>query len=56
MNAVIAACKQAGLVPFTHFNRLQVAPPLVISEEDLIKGIEIMDAALDVADSYYTGA
>ena len=55
MNAVVAACKQAGLVPFVHFNRLQVAPPLVISEEDLIKGLDIMDAALDVADGYYTG-
>src|SRR5690606_19339119 len=43
MNAVVAACKQAGLVPFVHFNRLQVAPPLVISEEDLIKGLDIMD-------------
>lgn len=55
MDAVVAACKQAGLFPFVHFNRLQVAPPLITSEENLIKGLAIMDAALDVADGYYTG-
>lgn len=54
-NAVIAACKNAGLWPFAAGNRLQIAPPLVISEEDLVRGLEIIDAALDVADSYYTG-
>ncbi|MGO1737150.1 MAG: aminotransferase class III-fold pyridoxal phosphate-dependent enzyme, partial [Leucobacter sp.] len=55
MNAVVAACKDAGLWPFTHFNRLQIAPPLIISEEDLVRGLDIIDAALTVADSYYTG-
>ncbi|MFF8819093.1 MULTISPECIES: aspartate aminotransferase family protein [Leucobacter] len=54
-NAVIAACKNAGLWPFAAGNRLQIAPPLVISEEDLVKGLDIIDAALEVADSYYTG-
>ncbi|XPP27294.1 MAG: aspartate aminotransferase family protein [Leucobacter sp.] len=52
MNAVIAACKDAGLWPFTHFNRLQIAPPLIVSEADLVRGLDIIDAALDVADSY----
>lgn len=51
-NAVVAACKQAGLWPFAAGNRLQVAPPLVISEEDLVKGLDIIDEALNVADSY----
>ena len=53
-NAVVAACKKAGLWPFAAGNRLQVAPPLVISEEDLIKGLDIIDEALNVADSYVT--
>ena len=52
MNQVGAACKSAGLWPFTHFNRLHVAPPLVITEEELVRGLEIIDHALDVADSY----
>lgn len=55
MNAVIAACKDAGLWPFTHFNRLQIAPPLIVSEADLVRGLEIIDAALTVADSYVVG-
>ena len=53
-NAVVAACKKAGLWPFAAGNRLQVAPPLVISEDDLIKGLDIIDEALNVADSYVT--
>ena len=55
-NAVVAACKQAGLWPFAAGNRLQIAPPLIISEEDLVRGLDIIDEALKVADSYYTGS
>ncbi|GAA5030808.1 aspartate aminotransferase family protein [Microbacterium fluvii] len=50
--AVAAACKKAGLWPFTHFNRVHVAPPLVITEDELVRGLDIIDAALDVADEY----
>jgi len=50
MTAFAAACKKAGLWPFTHFNRVHVAPPLVISEEDLVRGLDIIDEALTVAD------
>lgn len=49
---VAAACKKAGLWPFTHFNRIHVAPPLVISEEDLVRGLGIIDAALAAADAH----
>jgi len=55
-NAVVAACKNAGLWPFAAGNRLQIAPPLIIGEEDLVRGLDIIDEALGVADSYYTGA
>lgn len=55
MAAVVKACKDAGLWPFAHFNRLQLAPPLIISEADLDRGLAIIDAALDVADTFYTG-
>src|SRR5699024_1999969 len=51
-NEVVAACKEAGLWPFAAGNRIQVAPPLIISEEDLVKGLDIIDRALDVADRY----
>ena len=50
MTAFAAACKKAGLWPFTHFNRAHVAPPLVITEEELVRGLDIIDEALAVAD------
>lgn len=49
-----AACKQSGLWPFTHFNRTHVVPPLTISEDDLRKGLAIIDDALTVTDRYVT--
>jgi taurine---2-oxoglutarate transaminase len=52
MAAVAVACKQAGLWPFLHFNRLHVAPPLVITEDELVRGLDIIDAALSVADDH----
>jgi taurine--2-oxoglutarate transaminase len=50
MAAFAAACKKAGLWPFTHFNRVHVAPPLVITEDELVRGLDIIDEALAVAD------
>ncbi len=54
MNEVMAACKAGGVWPFAHFNRLHVAPPLVIEEEQLRAGIAAIDEALDVADAHST--
>ncbi|MFM9718910.1 aspartate aminotransferase family protein, partial [Streptomyces galilaeus] len=50
MAAFAAACKKAGLWPFTHFNRVHVAPPLVITEDELVRGLDIIDEVLSVAD------
>ncbi|AHW64571.1 Putative aminotransferase [Corynebacterium glyciniphilum AJ 3170] len=47
-----AACKVRGLWPFMHFNRVHVAPPLVISEEELVRGLQITDEALGLLDQY----
>jgi len=52
MGAVAAACKAAGLWPFTHFNRLHVVPPVTISDDDVMIGLAIIDEALEVADGY----
>jgi taurine--2-oxoglutarate transaminase len=52
MAEVASACKAAGLWPFIHFNRVHIAPPLVISEEELRRGLDIIDEALTVADSF----
>ena len=51
MAKVVAACKEGGVWPFVHFNRLHVAPPLVITEDDLRPGLDVIDAALDRADA-----
>ncbi|MDI6100875.1 aspartate aminotransferase family protein [Actinoplanes sp. NEAU-A12] len=55
MNAVAAACKDRGLWPFVHFNRLHVVPPCTITAEELREGLAILDEALTTADTFYTG-
>jgi taurine--2-oxoglutarate transaminase len=55
MAEVAAACKERGLWPFTHFNRVHVVPPCVTTAADLATGLDLLDDALDVADRYYTG-
>lgn len=47
-----AACKAGGVWPFLSGNRIHLAPPLVISEDDLRAGLAAVDAALDVADRH----
>jgi len=52
MTEVVAACKERGLWPFTHFNRVHVVPPCTISADEVRQGIAILDEALAVADRY----
>ncbi|KAA8886278.1 aspartate aminotransferase family protein [Nocardia colli] len=52
MAKVTAAAKARGLWPFTAGNRLQIAPPLTTSADDLRIGLEIVDEVLEVADEY----
>ncbi|MBL7497247.1 aspartate aminotransferase family protein [Frankia sp. CNm7] len=54
MAAIAAACKERGLWPFTHFNRVHVVPPCTITADDLREGLAILDEALTVADSFTT--
>ncbi|MDO4929109.1 MAG: aspartate aminotransferase family protein [Corynebacterium sp.] len=55
MAEVVKACVSRGLLIFFSMHRIHITPPLNISEEDARKGLAILDAALDVADSFYTG-
>lgn len=52
MAELAEACRAGGVWPFVHFNRTHVAPPLVISEDDLRAGLAAIDSALDVTDRY----
>ncbi len=56
MNEFAAACKQRGVWPFTHFNRTHVVPPCTATADEVREGVAVLDEALAVADSYYTGA
>jgi taurine--2-oxoglutarate transaminase len=55
MNEVASACKQRGLWPFTHFNRVHVVPPCTVTADEVREGIAILDEALAIADGHYTG-
>jgi len=55
INAVAVACKERGLWPFTHFNRVHVVPPCTTGVEEAREGLAILDEALAVADSYVSG-
>jgi taurine--2-oxoglutarate transaminase len=46
MNAILAACRQGGVLPFANFNRIHVVPPLTISEDEVREGIGVLDVAL----------
>jgi len=55
MAELVAACKERGLYPFTHFNRMHVVPPCNTPVDEVLQGIEIIDEVLDLADARYTG-
>lgn len=52
MAQVATACKERGVWPFTHFNRVHIVPPLVIPEADLQRGLGVIDEALTTADGH----
>ena len=52
MNALVAACKSGGMLPFSNFNRIHMCPPCNVSDAEVAEGLAILDAALDVADEH----
>jgi len=46
IGALVAACKERGLLPFTNFNRIHLVPPLTSSASEVVEAIEILDDAL----------
>ncbi len=46
------ACKTRGLWPFIHMHRTHVAPPLVITADEVRQGVAVLDEALEVTDRY----
>jgi taurine--2-oxoglutarate transaminase len=50
MNEIVRSCRAGGVWPLVHHNRLHLAPPLVISEEELERGLAVIDQALSASD------
>jgi taurine--2-oxoglutarate transaminase len=55
MADLVAACKQRGLWPFVHFNRMHVVPPCTITPDEAREGLAIIDEVLELADAHIEG-
>jgi taurine--2-oxoglutarate transaminase len=55
MADLVAACKQRGLWPFVHFNRMHVVPPCTITPDEVREGLAIIDEVLELADAHAEG-
>jgi len=54
MLAVRKYCLDHGLYLYTHWHTVLVIPPLIITEEQLVEGFEVLDKALEAADRSVT--
>ena len=50
MNAVKKYCTDHGLFLYTHWHTVLIIPPLIINEEQLKEGMDILDKALEITD------
>ncbi len=50
VNALKQYCLDNGLFVYTHWHTVLIVPPLIISEEQLREGFEILDKALEITD------
>lgn len=50
MNALRKYCLDHGLFLYTHWHTVLIIPPLIITEEQLREGFEILGKALEIAD------
>ncbi|MEA3440092.1 MAG: aminotransferase class III-fold pyridoxal phosphate-dependent enzyme, partial [Chloroflexota bacterium] len=51
MDALRRFCLDRGLYLYTHWHTVLIIPPLIISEEQLAEGFEILDEGLEIADA-----
>ena len=52
MNKVAAKIKELGMYTFVRWNYIFIAPPLIITKEQVDEGLEIISEAIAIADSY----
>jgi taurine--2-oxoglutarate transaminase len=51
MNSIRQYLLENGVYTFIHWNIILVNPPLIINEEELEEGFQVLDKALEIADS-----
>ena len=49
MAAIVAGCRERGMLPFANVNRIHVVPPLTTTDDEAREGLAILDAALTAA-------
>ena len=52
-NEMAAKIRELGMFTFVRWNYIFVAPPLIITEEQVDEGMEIISQAIALADAYY---
>ena len=52
MNQVAARIKELGMFTFVRWNYIFIAPPLIITEEQMDEGLNIISQAISIADEY----
>lgn len=52
---IAAKLLELGMFTFVRWNYIFLAPPLIITEEQVDEGLEIISKALEIADQYYEG-
>jgi len=50
MNALKKYCLDHGLFLYTHWHTVLIIPPLIITEEQLKEGMDVLDKALEITD------
>jgi len=55
MTALKKYCLDNGLFLYTHWHTVLIIPPLIITEEQLKAGFEILDKALEITDAAVMG-
>ncbi|MGC3979199.1 MAG: aminotransferase class III-fold pyridoxal phosphate-dependent enzyme [Paludibacteraceae bacterium] len=53
MNKVAAKIKELGMYTFVRWNYIFVAPPLIVTKEQIDEGLSIISEAITIADNYY---
>jgi taurine--2-oxoglutarate transaminase len=52
-NKIVAKIRELGLFTFVRWNYIFIAPPLIITREQVDEGMEIISEAIAIADRYY---